>query len=706
MSGAAPGAELPEEADPGERDQIQDRVGGGGGGWGGGRRELLDDLLAAVRVDEAGGGLPRSKSQMDVLAGRVHGMLLGGYDNEEEDGCRGGSSSSSAAGPSTSSSRPGPPASPASAPKSAGVDEIRVAFDMWEDRRQRSDERREFGQIEAFISDEQHRGRNLRRQARVVQASEDLRLVTELGRIRDSRLSSSQGREESELQDRIAEVERAHLGRKLVVAKTAQMAHSDCRAQFSRVRAFFERMHSARLSTLEGAYQRTAKIQAIVHRLRGTDPRVAALEQQTAQRIYRRKEANLNELHMAQNVEEAAYLESIVGMLDRVQAAKEAAATELFELQVDQLRRRREALVRRERDMHNLREEANLEMAKMVAHYVEEEAQNLERDKQIHEQVDRAERGKAFVAKSSNTVVAVSELYDTIIWNVATSKLGLTESGGSSLYSSEYYSDGSEYYSEVDEDREDDDDDEGGIQGNDKDLDEDNHLLMGISEMGVMDDGSMQSGSSNGTPEDEKLSLIGKMHISRMTKELKRKEKTLTKKIRAEIKQERRSYRLASMELKQRHRRNVDTILKECVIERRQRRDEITERMNALANKQELTTKSMQESIEQDVKAMQDAWEEHKRLEDAEKSSFAKAQALISAQVFHEVRNALSSVVAMSEMTSTLQEDPTVSPLGLISSVNEMLEQNREVVSSSNSARRMMRAVPAYAPVPRKAFQA
>ena len=704
MSGAAP-----EEADPGERDQIQDRVGGGGGGGlGGGRRELLDDLLAAVRVDEAGGGLPRSKSQMDVLAGRVHGMLLGGDDNEEEDGW-GGSSSSSAAGPSTSSARPGPPASPASAPASAGVDEIRVAFDMWEDRRQRSDDRREFGQIEAFISDEQHRGRNLRRQARVVQASEDLRLVTELGRIRDSRLSSSQGREESDLQDRIAEVERAHLGRKLVVAKTAQMAHSDCRAQFSRVRAFFERMHSARLSTLEGAYRRTAKIQAIVHRLRGTDPRVAALEQQTAQRIYRRKEANLNELHMAQNVEEAAYLESIVGMLDRVQAAKEAAATELFELQVDQLRRRREALVRRERDMHNLREEATLEMAKMVAHYVEEEAQNLERDKQIHEQVDRAERGKAFVAKSSNTVVAVSELYDTIIWTVATSKLGLTESGGSSLYSSDYYSDGSEYYSEVDEDREDDeddDDDEGGIQGNDKDLDEDNHLLMGISEMGVMDDGSMQSGSSNSTREDEMLSLLGKMHISRMTKELKRKEKSLTKKMRAEIKQERRSYRLASIELKQRHRRNVDTVLKECVIERRQRRDEITERMNALANKQELTTKSMQESIEQDVKAMQDAWEEHKRLEDAEKSSFAKAQALISAQVFHEVRNALSSVVAMSEMTSTLQEDPTVSPLGLISSVNEMLEQNREVVSSSNSARRMMRAVPAYAPVPRKAFQA
>merc|ERR1719253_853710 len=179
------------------------------------------------------------------------------------------------------------------------------------------------------------------------------------------------------------------------------------------------------------------------------------------------------------------------------------------------------------------------------------------------------------------------------------------------------------------------------------------------------------------------LSLLGKMHISRMTKELKRKEKTLTKKMRAEIKQERRSYRLASIELKQRHRRNVDTVLKECVIERRQRRDEITERMNALANKQELTTKSMQESIEQDVKAMQDAWEEHKRLEDAEKSSFAKAQALISAQVFHEVRNALSSVVAMSEMASTLQEDAQTTPSDLVSSVNEMLNQIEEVVRYS-----------------------
>jgi len=70
-------------------------------------------------------------------------------------------------------------------------------------------------------------------------------------------------------------------------------------------------------------------------------------------------------------------------------------------------------------------------------------------------------------------------------------------------------------------------------------------------------------------------------------------------------------------------------------------------------------------------------------LEDMEKASFDKAQAMISAQVFHEIRNALSSVIAMSEMTSTLQDDPTVCPNRLISSVSDMMNQNEEVVRYS-----------------------
>lgn len=83
------------------------------------------------------------------------------------------------------------------------------------------------------------------------------------------------------------------------------------------------------------------------------------------------------------------------------------------------------------------------------------------------------------------------------------------------------------------------------------------------------------------------------------------------------------------------------------------------------------------------MEAMQRAWTEHTCLEEEHKRSFAKAQEIISGQVFHEVRNALSSVVAMSEMTSSLQKDTSVSPATLVSSVSEMLDKNKEVVNYS-----------------------
>merc|ERR1711971_1519569 len=144
---------------------------------------------------------------------------------------------------------------------------------------------------------------------------------------------------------------------------------------------------------------------------------------------------------------------------------------------------------------------------------------------------------------------------------------------------------------------------------------------------------------------------------------------------------ERRRFRSVSRSFKKKHQIALDIIIQKCVIERHKMRDAITQRMALLEERQEASTMSTQKIIEQDVKAMRDAWAEHKRLEAAEKSSFAKAQALVSAQVFHEVRNALSSVISMSEMTSALKKDSSLSPEELISSVNEMLEQIREVVN-------------------------
>jgi hypothetical protein len=52
---------------------------------------------------------------------------------------------------------------------------------------------------------------------------------------------------------------------------------------------------------------------------------------------------------------------------------------------------------------------------------------------------------------------------------------------------------------------------------------------------------------------------------------------------------------------------------------------------------------------------------------------------MISVQVFHEVRNALSSVVIMSETTSTLREDDTTPPQFLMSSIDDILDQIKEV---------------------------
>ncbi len=100
--------------------------------------------------------------------------------------------------------------------------------------------------------------------------------------------------------------------------------------------------------------------------------------------------------------------------------------------------------------------------------------------------------------------------------------------------------------------------------------------------------------------------------------------------------------------------------------------------MKKMVTRQEASTEQLRKK---DVQVMQEAlWAEDKRLADAETSSFVKAQALISAQVFHEVRNALSSVIAMSEMTSSLKTNPTITPIELVSSMDDMLDQIKEVV--------------------------
>jgi len=100
--------------------------------------------------------------------------------------------------------------------------------------------------------------------------------------------------------------------------------------------------------------------------------------------------------------------------------------------------------------------------------------------------------------------------------------------------------------------------------------------------------------------------------------------------------------------------------------------------MDALAKRQETLTELMREN---DVDLMKELLAgEDRRLQEAEEA-FTKAQTLISAQVFHEVRNALSSIVAMSEMTKTLRSDDSLTADELVDSVDEILDQSNEVVN-------------------------
>ena len=143
---------------------------------------------------------------------------------------------------------------------------------------------------------------------------------------------------------KISDVEQSFLRRKMVFAKAAQVASAECRLQFARVREFYDKLHNTRQEVLRRQHRRTLQFQEITHRLCGTDARVVSLDQQITNRLYQKKKADLNEVHMAQTLEEAVYLESMMDVLDSVQAGKETAARELFELHIRNIKAQREPM--------------------------------------------------------------------------------------------------------------------------------------------------------------------------------------------------------------------------------------------------------------------------------------------------------------------------------------------------------------------------
>ena len=109
-----------------------------------------------------------------------------------------------------------------------------------------------------------------------------------------------------------------------------------------------------------------------------------------------------------------------------------------------------------------------------------------------------------------------------------------------------------------------------------------------------------------------------------------------------EIHLERREYQKVARALKAKHQSLSDDLLQRTLLERERLRDTIDERIEELAKNQAEATEQMQKKDRELMTQM--LFEEDERLSEAERSSFVKAQELISAQVFHEVILYVSSL--------------------------------------------------------------
>lgn len=569
---------------------------------------------------------------------------------------------------------------------SAAVSLVEDCFADQDKKYHKEQESRQFELTETFILREQVSGRRRREHARRVEAEEEFRLAGEVALLKGFRESTKQNQGREELQRKISDAERAYFNRKMVVSKASQMASAECRLQFAKVREFFEQLHVLKKDSLSREYQRSLRRLEIIHRLKQSDARVQALDFQIADRVYKKKLQDLNELHIAQSMEEAIYMEQMLDLLDKVQGGKETAAKEIFDLHVQKLKGRQEADTRRGQELANFQADATKQIAQLVATYVHDDKDNESSFQRREEEVDAMERRKGFNGKSRQSC-SVGELYDTVLWSVVKNHAGLTSSD--SDFSSDF----------VDEEEE---DDEFKLQDNDtlsagrdeaegSPEDAEGFCHRGTHRFG--DDGSIagtdhcgDGGSTVGSVgeskrNDSSLSPAGNMHVKQLTRELRMQERDLIKAHKIEDKKERVTHRNAVRALKKKHQNIVDGLIEACLVERQNLRDGIDQHMADLVTGQNVSTEDLLVTIQRDAEVMQEALRaEHKRVEDAETESFTKAQTLISAQVFHEVRNALSSVIAMSEIEYSMKKDTAVSAEQLVSSVEEMLDQIKEVV--------------------------
>lgn len=635
----------------------------------------MDELISRVQCMLRGGGQPMNDSFSSALSG--------GDGNGDDSSVEVDDTSISCSVEMMSTTNPANAAATAGASSSnanaanananataatvskAVLKKLDECYKFCDEKAAAEDQKAEFNHIEGFILEEQNTSRERRATSRQMEASEETRLAVEVAQLKGLRLKSKMSNGEDDLRWRTSDAERSYISRKMVYAKASQVAGSEFRVQFASVRDFLEQLHKSRQQTLYRQHRRALNFQALMHALKKSDVRVVALDRQIALRLYRKKKADLIESHMKQTMLEAEYIESMMNALDKVQNSKATAARELFDQHVANLKTERQDYERRQDDIELFAASGTLEMAKLLAQYTAEDVVDQESIDKVQQKVDTMERDKAFDSYTQNGIMSVSKIYDTVIWSVTSNDLGLS-STGSSLY------DSSESGSLAEKDPAEHIDENDGGQGQDQDQDVD-----------PMDTRPDEQDHHKYQRQHQRTCMtpVGRMHSRQLARGLRSREKALLKKHDWQVRSERHAHQKKLRSLKAKHQAILDIIVETSLTERVNLREKINERMLQLTKNQEETTEQMKRK---DLQLMRETlFEEDQRIQEAETSSFSKAQELISAQVFHEVRNALSSVIAMSEMTTSLKADDTLTPEELVNSVDSMLDQIGDVVEYS-----------------------
>jgi hypothetical protein len=544
--------------------------------------------------------------------------------------------------------------------------QLKHHFDVCDQDIKLSTSRQEYDTIEVFIKNEQNLARQRRSTARKVEAAEEIRLAAGVAEIKEFQDRSSIRDGEEKLQQRVSDAEYSFMKRRMTLAKSSQVAASECRLEFARAREFFEKLNLQRLESLKQKHRRSLRLQTVLHVLRGTNSRVISLDKRVTHRLYEKKVRDIKELHQAQHLEEAAYLDRMLDMMEMIQSEKERAAREVFELQVQHFQQQRLSNVKRKCELNELVADAKKEMARILAVSTLEVANQEEDDNLREEQVERTERRKTFEASPKEQIMSVSRLYDLVLWSVASNQVSTTVSSSAS----------SDVYFEFEDDH---------GTGTETTFLYSNLPPDSGSENGSTRDGagSTSTTGNNGGSNHERFSPIGYMQIRRISRELKMKKMKLAAEHEVQSKKERLQFRKEIRGLRQKQQLSVNKLLTEVLLKRQSLRNQISKRLEGLAEQQELSSESLRKSIEGEWRQMQSTLRsEQRRIQEAEIKSYARAQGLVSAQVFHEVRNALSSVIAMSEITTSLRDEQIPSEK-LVTAVDNMMGEIKEVIGYS-----------------------